>query len=460
MKRTLAEFARLCEGRLEGEDRGWSSVVTDTRTLKAGELYLALRGPRFDGNQFVAAAAAIGAAGAVIDRPPGQGAAGLPLIHVDDGQAALSRAGASWRAGYAGAVVAIAGSNGKTTTKELTAAILARRGDVLATRGNLNNHIGVPLTLLRLAGEPSAVIEIGANGPGEVEALVRLVAPHVALITNAGAEHLEGFGDLDGVARAEGELVANLPPAAVAVLNADDPYFDFWRASTRARVASFGTGAAAQWRATQIREELGDEGFRLAFELATPQGSASIRLNLGGRHNVVNAAGAAAAAMSAGASLQDVVEGLAAVRPVPGRLQPRRARHGARLIDDSYNANPSSMRAGIDVLVGLGGTPWLVLGDMGELGAHAESSHIDIGRYARERGVARVFATGKLSTLAAEAFGAGAKWFPDTAALARAVDAELEAGVCLLVKGSRSARLERVVAELLEPGTPASEGLH
>ncbi len=445
--KTLAELARIAGGRLQGDDRAWSALVTDTRNLKAGEVYLALRGPRFDGNDFVAAAAAAGATGAVVDRLVD--VPGLPLIVVDDGQQALTRAGYAWRRAFAGTVVAVAGSNGKTTTKELTAAILAQRGPVLATRGNLNNHIGVPLTLLRLAAERSAVIEIGANGPGEMAALVEQVAPDVALITNAGAEHLEGFGDLDGVARAEGELVAKLPASAVAVLNADDPYFDLWRGMTRARVASFGTIEGADYRATDIHEELGDDGFTLRFTLTTPQGTASVQLGLGGRHNVVNACGAAAAAIGAGASLAEVVAGLAGVRPVPGRLQPRRTRHGARLIDDSYNANPSSMRAGIDVLVGLGGAPWLVIGDMGELGTHAESSHTDIGRYARERGVTRLFATGRLSTHAVEAFGAGASWYPDTDSLARALDAELGPQVTTLVKGSRSNRLERVVGALL-----------
>jgi UDP-N-acetylmuramoyl-tripeptide--D-alanyl-D-alanine ligase len=448
MKRTLSAFAELCGGRLAGEDRPWSAVVTDTRNLKAGELYLALRGPRFDGNQFVGAAAAAGAAGAVVDRVVD--AAALPLVEVADGQDALTRAGAGWRAQYRGVVVGVAGSNGKTTTKELIAAILAQKGTVLATRGNLNNHIGVPLTLLRLADETSAVIEIGANGPGEVAALTRLVVPDVAIITNAGAEHLEGFGDLDGVARAEGELVAGLAPTAVAVLNADDPYFPLWRGMTRARVVSFGTTAGADYRAIDVREELADDGFRLRFTLVTPAGSGDVVLRLGGLHNVVNAAGAAATAMSAGATLAQVVAGLATVAPVPGRLQPRRTRHGARLIDDSYNANPSSMRAGIDVLVSLPGRPWMVLADMGELGTHAEASHVDIGRYARERGVARLFATGKLATLAVEAFGAGAAWFPDTETLARALDGQLTSEVCVLVKGSRSNRLERVVGALLD----------
>ena len=447
MKQTLAELARVTGGRLQGEDRAWSALVTDTRHLAAGEVYLALRGPRFDGNDFVAAAAVAGAAGAVVDRPVA--VPGLPSIVVDDGQQALTRAGRAARLAYEGAVVAIAGSNGKTTTKELAAAILAQRGSVLATRGNFNNHIGVPLTLLRLAGERSAVIEIGANGPGEVAALVEQVAPDVALITNAGAEHLEGFGDLDGVARAEGELVAGLPAASLAVLNVDDPYFPMWRAMTRARVVSFGTVAGADYRATDVHEELGDDGFTLRFTLATPQGEAVVQLGLGGRHNVVNACGAAAAAIGAGASLADVVAGLEGVRPVPGRLQPRRTRHGARLIDDSYNANPSSMRAGIDVLVSLAPAPWLVIGDMGELGSHAETSHTDVGRYARERGVTRLFATGRLSTLVVEAFGAGATWYPDTESLTRALDVELGPEVTVLVKGSRSNRLERVVGALL-----------
>jgi UDP-N-acetylmuramoyl-tripeptide--D-alanyl-D-alanine ligase len=452
MKRTLVEFARLCGGRLTGADRAWSAVVTDTRSLRAGELYLALRGPRFDGNGFIEGAVAAGAVGAVIDREPATTSLppGFSLIVVDDGQQALTRAATAWRSQFAGSVVAIAGSNGKTTTKELTAAILAQYGTVLATRGNLNNHIGVPLTLLRLGDEASAVIEIGANGPGEVATLVEFVAPDVALITNAGAEHLEGFGDLDGVARAEGELVANLPASAVAVLNADDPYFDLWCGMTQARVASFGTSAHAQYRASGIRESLDDAGFSLEFDLTTPVGTVAVRLGLGGQHNVVNAAGAAAAAMSAGASLEQVVAGLASVRPVPGRLQPRRTRHGARLIDDSYNANPSSVRAGIDVLVGLGGKPWLVFADMGELGAHAHASHVEIGEYARQKGVERLFATGKLATLSAEAFGKGAAWFPDTESLARALDGALQADVCVLVKGSRSNRLERVVTALLE----------
>jgi UDP-N-acetylmuramoyl-tripeptide--D-alanyl-D-alanine ligase len=452
MMRTVRQFANLCGGRYSGEDRPWTQVNNDTRTLAPGQIYIALRGERFDGNDFLPAAAAAGAVAAVVDRaiadPP------LPLIEVDDGQAALTRAAAGWRAQFRAPVIGVAGSNGKTTVKELTAAILARRGECLATRGNLNNHIGVPLTLLRLTGaEQSAVIEIGANHPGEVAALVEVARPTVGLITNAGAEHLEGFGDLDGVARAEGEMVAGLAPGGVAVINADDPYAGMWRGMTRAQVRTFGIDQPADFHAMDLQETLIDEGFRTAFTLRTPQGQRAVTLNVGGRHNVRNALCAAAAAMAAGATLDHVAAGLAAMQPVGGRLRPVRTKQGARLLDDSYNANPSSMEAGIDVLAALPGEHWFVMGDMGELGEHARDSHVQIGQYARAHGVRRLFATGPLSTLAVEAFGTGASWFPDIDALARAVDAELdEAGpdplVALLVKGSRSNRLERVVAHL------------
>jgi UDP-N-acetylmuramoyl-tripeptide--D-alanyl-D-alanine ligase len=447
MKRTLTHLARLCGGRFAGEDREWTGVNNDTRTLQPGQVYLALRGPRFDGNDFLQAAADAGAVAAIIDRP--EASPPLPVIEVDDGQAALTRAATGWRTAFDGPVVGVAGSNGKTTTKEMIAAILSRRGECLATRGNMNNHIGVPLTLLRLAGEEkSAVIEIGANRAGEVAALVEVARPTIGVITNAGAEHLEGFGDLDGVARAEGEMVEGLPADGVAVINADDPYAGLWRGMTRARVVTFGIDAPADFTARDVHEALTDDGFVTSFTLHSPQGDVPVRLNLGGRHNVRNALCAAAAAVAVGASLADVAEGLAGMQPVGGRLRPLRTRHGARLIDDSYNANPSSMKAGIDVLVTLPGEPWLVMGDMGELGAYAESSHVEIGRHARERGVTRLFATGPLSTRAVEAFGSGASWYPDTDALARAVDAGLHEGVTLLVKGSRSNRLERVVGHL------------
>lgn len=444
--RTLGDFARASGGRLVGADRTYSGVSTDTRTLRPGELFVALRGPRFDASEFTAAAAAAGAAAVLI-------AAQQPLtiaqIVVTDTLAALTRAAADWRARFAIPVIAVAGSNGKTTTKEMTAAILGEAGNCLATHGNLNNHIGVPVTLLRLDAQHAfAVIEIGANRPGEVAALAAIARPGIGLVTNAGAEHLEGFGSLEGVARAEGELFAALASDGVAVVNRDDAFCELWRTMTRARVVTFGLTPGADFHARDIVTAIGADGFATQFTLRAPAGEAAIRLHLAGRHNVANALAAAAAAMAAGATLAQVAAGLASMRAVKGRLNFRTASSGAWLIDDSYNANPSSMRAAIDVLAELGGRRWLAIGDMGELGEHGSAAHVEIGRYAREHGVERLYATGTQSALAVEAFGAGARWFPDAEALTRALAAALAPDVRLLVKGSRSNRLERVVDAL------------
>ena len=456
MKRTLEEFARACGGRLQGADATFTDVVSDSRTLKRGQLFVALQGPNFNGQDFVGAALQAGAAGAVV------GAAqpvALPQIVVPDTQAALERAARSWRAHFAGPLVGVAGSNGKTTAKEMTASILAQAGECLATRGNLNNHIGVPLTLMRLTpGHRFAVIEMGANRAGEVAALVALARPSIGLITNAGAEHLEGFGTLEGVARAEGEMVAGLTPAATAVINADDEFVSLWRGSTPARVVTFGVRQRADFTATDVRASVGAHGFRTHFRLSAPQGSAAIELSLGGAHNVANALAAAAAAAAAGATLEHIAAGLAAVRAVPGRLQFKQSASGAWLIDDSYNANPSSMRAAIEVLATLSGRKWLVLGDMGELGAFAADAHTDIGEFARAQGIERLYATGPLMQRAVESFGAGARWYGAAAELTAALHEALrDAGpeVRLLVKGSRSNRLERVV-EALTGTTPGS----
>jgi UDP-N-acetylmuramoyl-tripeptide--D-alanyl-D-alanine ligase len=456
VKRTLAGFAQSCGGELSGAERAYGGVSTDTRTLKAGELFVALRGPRFNANEFVAAAAAAGAAGAVVESRTDSP---LPQIVVRDTQEALTRSAGAWRGQFAIPVVGVAGSNGKTTVKEMIAAILERRGPTLATRGNLNNHIGVPLTLHRLdAAHRHAVVEIGANRAGEVAALVALTRPTVGLITNAGAEHLEGFGSLEGVARAEGEMVAGLEPAATAVINADDEFADLWRGMTRARITSFGVARAADFCAQDLHTTIDANGFVTHYRLAAPAGAMPIELHLAGQHNVLNSLCAAAAAAAAGASLDEIRAGLATMRPVPGRLQLKTAPSGAWIVDDSYNANPSSMKAGIEVLSTVDARRWLVMGDMGELGDFAVQSHEDIGRFARIHRIDRLFATGKLSALAVEAFGSGGEWFADTETLARAVNAELTREVCVLVKGSRSNRLERVVEALV--GKPSEFGAH
>ena len=455
MKRSLFDAAQATGGTLIGENIAYGDVATDSRTLSAGALFVALKGPNFDGGEFVAAAAARGAVAALVERSV---PVDLPQIVVADVLAALQRLAAAWRAGFAIPVVGVAGSNGKTTTKGMISAILARRGPCLATLGNLNNHIGVPLTLLRLdASQRSAVVEMGANRVGDVADLVALARPTVGLITNAGAEHLEGFIDLQGVATGEGEMVASLGPHGTAIINADDAFADYWReVAAAARVLTFGVtapavGMPADFSARDIAQSIERGEFVTRFVLVQPAGERTIHLQAGGAHNVANALAAAAAATAAGASPDDIEGGLAGFRAVPGRLQLKAGVHDSWVIDDSYNANPSSVKAGLDVLRSLSGCTWLVLADMAELGAHTSASHAEMGRYARQCGVQRLFALGAQSAHAAEAFGAGAEWFGDLGALGLRVRAELAPGVTVLVKGSRVNRLEQVVQALTTP---------
>jgi len=453
VKRTLQAAAAAVGGRLVGDDRPYAMVSTDSRTLSAGALFVALRGPNFDGGQFVAAAAARGAIGAIVDRlvTDAPEAAALPQVVVNDTQKALQGLATAWRGEFKIPIVAVAGSNGKTTTKEMTAAILSRRGTCLATHGNLNNHIGVPLTLMRLeASCQSAVIEMGANRRGDVAELVRMVKPKVAIITNAGAEHLEGFGDIQGVAEGEGEAVANLDPTATAVINADDAFAQFWRGlAQKSPVLTFGVNHPADFSARHSVQAIERGEFATRFTLVCPLGERDIKLAAGGAHNIANALAAAAAASAAGATLDDIAGGLADFRAVSGRLQLKASVGGSWLIDDSYNANPSSVRAGLDVLRAVSGPTWLVLGDMAELGTYSEDSHAQMGSYARACGVKRLFALGQLSSRAAETFGAGAEWFPDADSLIRRLQGELSSGVTVLIKGSRVNRLERVVQSLM-----------
>jgi UDP-N-acetylmuramoyl-tripeptide--D-alanyl-D-alanine ligase len=450
MIRTLKQFAAAGHGRLYGQDAPFHEVAIDSRKLAVGDLFAALRGEKADGHDFVRAAAAAGAAGAVVSRSiqlP------LPQIVVSNVEMALADAARAARAQFKGPVIGVAGSNGKTTVKEMIAAILSRLGPCLSTRGNLNNHLGVPMTLLRLdESHRSAVIEMGANRRGDVEQLVQLARPGIGLITNAGAEHLQGFGSLEGAARAEGEMVTGLPDSGTAIINADDSYASLWRAGTVARVLSFGLRPEADFSAAALRFEVDAMDFASRFRLHCPLGEVDITLALAGRHNVRNALAAAAAATSAGATLEDVAAGLGAMRAVKGRLQLRRTRAGGWLIDDSYNANPSSARAGLEVLSELPGRRWLVLGDMAELGEFADSSHRELGELARALGVERLYAFGPLAALAADSFGAGAERYRDAAQLTRALDAAITPEVRLLIKGSRVSRLERVV-EALAPAT-------
>jgi len=451
MKRTLSEAAKVVGGELIGEDRRYGCVCTDSRTLKPGALFVALRGPNFDGAAFVQAAAAQGAIGALVERAtPGA----LPQVVVPNTLVALQELAKNWRADFSLPVVAVAGSNGKTTAKEMTAAILSRMGLCMATHGNLNNHIGVPVTLMRL--EPShrsAVIEMGANAIGDVAALMRIAQPTVGLITNAGAEHLEGFGNLDGVAKGEGETVSCLGAEGTAIINADDAYAAYWRGISGAkRIVTFGVHHAADFTAKNIFQGIERGEFATRFTLICPLGERAIMLKAGGAHNIGNALAAAAAASAAGASLEQIALGLADFRAVSGRLQLKAGTRGSWIIDDSYNANPSSVRAAMEVLRSLTGPTWLVLGDMAELGESSQDSHAHIGSYARDCGIKRLFAMGALSSRAVETFGAGGEWFADADSLTRRLQTELTPGVTVLIKGSRINRLERVVQALTGGG--------
>ncbi|HTL50404.1 MAG TPA: UDP-N-acetylmuramoyl-tripeptide--D-alanyl-D-alanine ligase [Steroidobacteraceae bacterium] len=458
MKGRLSDVVAAAGGRLAGEDAGFAGVSTDSRSIERGMLFVALRGERFDGHEYVGGAAARGAAAAVVSRAVD---VALPQAVVGDTLAALAAMASAWRARSGALVLGVGGSNGKTTTKEMLAGILAGVGATLATRGNLNNHIGVPLTLLRLEpGHRYAVVEMGANHPGEIAALATLAKPAIALVTNAGDEHLEGFGDLEGVARAEGEMYAALGDGGTAVVNADDPFAALWEsmAPAGAKVLRFGIDAPADVRAASIQGRIEAGAFTTTFTLAIAGDEARVHLGLAGRHNVSNALGAAAAAHAAGIGIDDIAGGLGRMRPVAGRLQLKPGPRGSWLIDDSYNANPSSVRAGIDVLCALPGEHWLVLGEMAELGDETVASHAGVGDYARRAGVSRLFAMGAAARHATDAFGARAMWYADAASLGNALAASLERGVTALVKGSRINRLERVIERLVPPLPAAGNG--
>lgn len=445
--RTLAELARVTGGHLHGRDAAFATVSIDSRRLARGDLFVALSGTRVDGHDFVTQAAAAGAVGALVERVMG---AGLSEVQVADARVALAAAAAAWRARFDLPLIGVTGSNGKTTTKQLLASILGQRGPTLATEGNLNNELGVPLTLFRLAAEHrAAVIEMGASRIGDIAALAALARPTVAVVTNAGPAHLEGFGSLAGVAIGKGELFSSLAADGVAVINADDPQRHTWEGlAAGRRVLRFGRAADASVRIVADSERTTRD--QQEFELDTPQGRASIRLGLPGAHNAMNAAAAAAAALAAGATLAEVVAGLAAARNVGGRLALRPGRDGYEVVDDTYNANPASMHAALAWATALGRPVVFAMGDMGELGPGADALHAEVGAAARRLGVRRLFATGVRVAHAVSAFGAGASLHADVDALVAALRAALQPGDVLLVKGSRSARMERVVAALTQ----------
>ena len=444
MARCLSAVATRINGRLSGNDADFGVVGTDTRTLPPGSLFVAIRGDRFDGNEFVGAAAERGAVGALVSELQD---VALPQIEVADTRQAFGAMAKAWRENFDIPVVAVTGSAGKTTVKELIGSILRAGRKVCVTEGSLNNEIGVPLSLMRLeASDEALVVELGANHAGEIASLGSLVEPTIGVITNAGAAHLEGFGSIAGVAAAKGELIDCLPEEGVAVLNADDQYFDVWcsRAGKR-RVVSFGFSSKADFSpAGEI--EYSDRGS--AFSLATPAGERiAVRLALLGRANVANALAAAAAATAAGATAEEIRLGLESASAVKGRMRQLKGLNGATLIDDSYNANPSAAKAALDFLSGRRGRRILVLGDMLELGEEAARLHREIGDYAVAR-CDRLVAIGDLAAEAAEAFGDNASAYSDIDAAAAGLRDLLGPDVTVLVKASRSVGLDRLVAAL------------
>ena len=447
---SLAEAAAVLGATMHGADVRFSSVSTDSRTLRAGELFVALRGERFDGHGFLESAAAGKAAAALVDKDYA-GELPLPAAVVADTRLALGTLARHWRARFHPALVAVAGSNGKTTVKEMLASVLRRHaGDeaVLATAGNLNNDIGVPLMLLRLRHEHRwCAIELGMNHKGEIAYLADLARPTAALVNNAQREHLEFMHSVQEVAAENAAVYDALPADGVALVNADDAQAGYFRSRAGARrVVDFGLDAPAAVTGRYRLQSLSSE-----VSLRTPGGQAQATLAIPGVHNVRNALAATAAAHAIGIHVQTIAEGLSAFRPYTGRLQVKQTRAGATLIDDTYNANPDSVRAAIDVLASCPGPTVLVLGDMGEVGAQGPDFHREVGAYARSKGVARLLAFGEASRHAVQAFGAGAQHFERLEELIAAVE-----GKSILVKGSRFMRMERVIAALT--GAPAEGG--
>ena len=446
---TLSQLADTLHGRVPGDDARFDGVSIDSRAIAAGDLFVALVGPRFDGHDYLDDVAAKGAVAALVQREvPGST---LPQLVVADTRLALGQLGALNRAAFTRPVAAITGSSGKTTVKEMLASILRTQGPVLATRGNLNNDLGAPLTLLELAPQhTAAVIELGASRVGEIAYTVGLTRPHMALITNAGTAHVGEFGGPDKIVEAKGEILEGLGEGGKAVLNLDDKAFPIWQARAgQHAVLTFSLDNAVADFHSSARHS--DARGCPSFTLHGPEGEVFVQLNLLGTHNVLNALAAAAAAQALGVTLAGIQTGLNAVQPVKGRTVAQLALNGARVIDDTYNANPTSMCAAIDILAGFSGRTVLVLGDIGELGAWAEAGHRQVGEYAVGK-VDALYAVGPLMRHAVTAFGAQGQHFANQADLIAALAAEQGSNTTILIKGSRSAAMENIVVALCGSG--------
>jgi UDP-N-acetylmuramoyl-tripeptide--D-alanyl-D-alanine ligase len=444
----LSEAASRSGARVMNADVHFTGCSIDSRTVQKGNLFIALRGEKFDGHNYIGAAMKNGACAALVEQEGSDNT--IPLLVAKDTRQTMASLAGSWRNDFDIPLLAVTGSNGKTTVKEMIRSVLGQRAQVLSTRGNLNNEIGVPLTLFGLGDEHEyAVIEMGANHAGEIAMLSGLARPGVAVITQCAPAHLEGFGSLEGVARAKAEIYSGLGAEGTAVINADDDYAGFWReVASQFRQISFGITNQADVCASNIQVDA--ENGHTRFWLDTPSSSGLVKLSLQGNHNVMNALATAACCTAVEVAFDDIRQGLEKISAVQGRLQLKITAAGIRVLDDTYNANLASLKAGIHTLTAYPGKHWLVFGDMGELGDYSVDMHRQAGEAARLQGVDRLYATGTASKYAVEKFGQGARHFEKIEDLLEALHREIEADVTLLVKGSRFMAMDRVVTSLME----------
>ncbi len=469
---TLSQLASVLGVDLMGNDGEFSQVSINTRTLEAGDLFVAIKGENFDAHEYVQQAEVKGACGLVVEKPVDSM---LPQLIVADSRKALGNIASLWRSVFTLPIIAITGSCGKTTVKEMTAAILQAafasdnaQDAILATRGNLNNDIGVPLTLLRLnSAHKAAVIEMGANHIGEIKQLVELVQPEVAVISNVAPAHIEGFGSIDGIALAKAEIYTGIKQGGTAVINADDVYASYWEEQCRKqdkslKIVRFGLNNLAD-----ISAQYQQTGYGQEIKLKVPEGELLIELQQLGVHNVYNAMAATAVSLAIGVPLRAIKKGLENFTNVSGRLEQKTGWHSARLFDDTYNANPGSVRAGIEAIKQLQGQHILILGDMGELGAEAEPLHYKLGQDVYKQGVDTLFTLGTLTEstykgfIEAGARSEQARHFTNRVALIHELKDCLHAGQVVLIKGSRSMKMEEIVAALeidAESDTHQKEG--
>ncbi|MDG2250513.1 MAG: UDP-N-acetylmuramoyl-tripeptide--D-alanyl-D-alanine ligase [Gammaproteobacteria bacterium] len=449
----LSGLAEQLGGEIIGDNVEISAMSTDTRALKKGDTYLALVGPNFNGNDFLVEAESSGAIAAIVSNPISKHALPIPLLRVKDTHLALGKIASINRERSTAKVIALTGSQGKTTVKEMIGAILCREGETLITQANQNNTVGVPLTLLQITDQHKfAVIEIGADCHGEIEFSAAMAKPDIALITNANAAHIEGFGSLQGIVEAKGEIIGTAEESASIILNADDENVAQWiELAAGKKVIQF---SAANPQADCYAKDtvVGKKGV-VSFTLSTPRGLERISLQLLGKHNVTNAVAAATAALEVGASLKSIGEGLGSLVPVNRRLNPQVGFNSCCVVDDTYNASPSSFKAAIDVLILFPERKILIAGDMKELGREAEESHLEVGRYANDSGVDELWTMGNLSSLTSAEFGKNGKHFATVNELIHACKALAASDVVFLVKGSRGAHMEVIVDELIEAGS-------